>query len=304
MNEKMNEIAWRAPSNLIDEALDRELWVVDDERRELVEAMRYAVFSGGKRLRSHLVLESAQVVGGAIECALPLACAVEMIHAYSLAHDDLPAMDNADTRRGRPSCHKKFGEALAILAGDALLTLAFETVTRNANEMNAWNTLRATRLMAEASGIAGMVGGQAIDIAWSSGANGSSDDIVVSGDALMQMHALKTGALIRVSCESGALLGGGEAVQIEALRCYGAHLGRAFQITDDVLDAIGDPLQTGKAATDKANGKATAPQIFGLNAARELARAAGHSAVDALRAFGDEANALRHLADFVVRRES
>ena len=315
----MNEIAWRAPLNLIDEALNRELETAVDERRELLEAMRYAVFSGGKRLRSQLTLECAGVTNdAAIERALPAACAIEMIHAYSLVHDDLPVMDNADTRRGRPSCHKKFGEALAILAGDALLTLAFETLTRNTDETNAWNTLRATMLIAKAAGAEGMVGGQAIDIAWSnatnatsvsgaphaSGAPETSNQTVVSGESLMQMHALKTGALIEVSCEVGALLGGGNATQIEAMRCYGAHLGRAFQITDDILDAIGDPRQTGKAATDDINGKATAPQVFGMQGAREMALQAGESAIEALRDLGDEAKALRQLADFVVRRES
>ncbi len=307
----MNKIAWRAPLNVLDEALGHELWVARSEQRELMEAMRYAVFSGGKRLRSQLVLESAHVVGGSIENALPAACAIEMIHAYSLVHDDLPAMDNADTRRGRPSCHKKFGEALAILSGDALLTLAFETLTRNTDETSAWNTLRATRLIAKAAGAAGMVGGQAIDIAWSNGAsewsNGASETMgatVVSGESLMRMHALKTGALIEVSCETGALLGGGNATQIEMMRCYGAHLGRAFQLTDDILDAIGDPRQTGKAATDNINGKATAPVVFGLERAREMARDAGESAIEALRDLGDEASTLRQLADFVVRRES
>lgn len=306
----MNEIAWRFAPSLIDEALRRALPELapsgrGDERAALHQAMHYAVFSGGKRLRSQLALEAAGVAGGdaVLEKALPAACAIEMIHAYSLVHDDLPAMDNADTRRGRPSCHKQFGEAVAILAGDALLTLAFETL---ANGLDACpkeaqeehGTLQVLWLMARAAGAAGMVGGQAIDIAWSN--RGATD---VSGDALTRMHAMKTGALIRAASEAGAVLGGGTRRQVEALRDYGAHLGRAFQLTDDLLDATGDPLRTGKAATDSTNGKATAPQVFGLRRSRELACEASEAAVGALRDFGLEADALRQLARSVVHRE-
>jgi geranylgeranyl diphosphate synthase type II len=211
-------------------------------------------------------------------------------------------MDNADTRRGRPSCHKAFGEAMAILAGDALLTMAFEMlVERQHGEEwtgeEAQSTLRAVQLIARAAGEAGMAGGQAIDIAW------STDATSVTGDALMEMHSMKTGALIRVAAEAGALLGGGSIAQIEALHSYGAHLGRAFQITDDVLDVVGDPEHMGKDATDAANGKATAPAVFGLERSRQLAAEASEAAVAALHDFGVEADTLRHLAEFIVRRE-
>jgi geranylgeranyl diphosphate synthase, type II len=308
----MGKVAWRFSPAIIDEALDAALPELTEteqggERVTLRRAMRHAVLGGGKRLRSQLTLEAASVVGGAdfaVNRALPAACALEMIHAYSLVHDDLPAMDNADTRRGRPSCHRAFGEALAILAGDALLTMAFEMLAGHQQDESwsgteARNRLRAIRLIARAAGEAGMAGGQAIDIAWSSAAVSAA----VSGAALLEMHALKTGALIRVAAESGALLGGGDATQIAALRDYGAHLGRAFQITDDVLDAVGDPEYMGKAASDAANGKATASAIFGLARSRQLAAEASEAAIAALRGFGDEADALRHLAEFVVQRE-
>lgn len=281
-------------------------------RESLRAAMRAAVFGGGKRLRSQLVLEAAGVVGGAdfeVRRAFPAACALEMIHAYSLVHDDLPSMDNADTRRGRPSCHRQFGEATAILAGDALLTRAFEVLADSAFidaqfvESSTRNAeialrLRALKLVAQAAGESGMVGGQAIDIAWS-----DAHVTAVDGAELLAMHALKTGALLRVASESGALLGGGSEAQIAALRDYGAHLGRAFQIADDVLDATGDPNQTGKAASDADNDKITATGVFGLERAREMAQQAAQAALDALQIFGTEAAALRQLAHFVVERE-
>lgn len=341
----MNNIAWRFAPSLIDQALRRalpepaedqsapcadgcatcEAQTSADECAALHQAMHYAVFSGGKRLRSQLALEAAGAVGGdrAFEKALPAACAIELIHAYSLVHDDLPAMDNADTRRGRPSCHRQFGEAVAILAGDALLTLAFEVLSGDAAlasdaerdgpqlmnaRADAVGLLRVIRLVAQAAGEAGMVGGQAIDIAWSNVSpdeprTTNSGDTGVSGESLTQMHAMKTGALIRVAAEAGAVLGGGSAQQIKALRDYGAHLGRAFQLTDDLLDATGDPHRTGKAATDSANGKATAPQVFGLAQTAELAREASEAAVASLGEFGAEANALRRLARGVAHRE-
>ena len=305
----MNEIAWRFPPSLVEDALAQALPEPDcveaceNSGATLLRAMRYAVFGGGKRLRSQLVLEAAGVVGSpafAVDRALPAACALEMIHAYSLVHDDLPAMDNADTRRGRPSCHKQFGEAMAILAGDGLLTLAFETLAASSVTpgQEVATILRATGLIARAAGESGMVGGQAIDIIWSEERAGG-----VNGPELLQMHALKTGALIRAASEVGALLGGGTPEQIEALRRYGEYLGRAFQIHDDVLDVEGDPLLTGKGATDAANFKTTAPAVFGLEDAKKLAREASESAIAALDGFGDEATTLRQLARFVVQRE-
>ncbi|MDQ3813504.1 MAG: polyprenyl synthetase family protein [Armatimonadota bacterium] len=305
----MMEIAWRFPPSLVEDALAQALpepvtaGASVDGGTTLHQAMRYAVFGGGKRLRSQLVMEAAGVVGGVDfdpRQALPAACALEMIHAYSLVHDDLPAMDNADTRRGRPSCHKAFGEAIAILAGDALLTLAFETLASVANmrSLDACTVLRATQLIARAAGEAGMVGGQAIDIVWS-----EQRATAITGQQVLHMHALKTGALIRAASEVGALLGGGSLEQIQALRLYGEHLGRAFQIHDDVLDVEGDPLLTGKGATDVANFKTTAPAVLGLDNSKRLAHEASEAAIAALSGCGAEATALRQLAKFVVQRE-
>lgn len=300
-----NPINWRYRPSLVDDALDGALrsWAEPEEpgAESLVQAMRYALFGGGKRLRSQLVLEAGGVVGGPhwdVAAALPAACAIEMIHAYSLVHDDLPSMDNADTRRGRPSCHREFGEAMAILAGDGLLTLAFETLAgEESAPIDAALRLRAVAIIASAAGAAGMVGGQAIDIDWSDSKINS-----VSGDSLLAMHAMKTGALIRAACEVGAVLGGGAAAEVSALVDYGTHLGRAFQIHDDVLDIVGDPQMTGKGATDVANSKTTAPAVFGLERAREMADETAAAALAALSGFGAEADALRHTAQFAVQR--
>ena len=299
----MSEISWRFSSSLIETALDRVLEVesgnLDEGRNRLRRAMRYAVLGNGKRLRASLVVESAFIVGGEsynVDNALPAACALEMIHAYSLIHDDLPAMDNADTRRGRASCHKMFDEATAILAGDALLTLAFETLADG-----PWThdqSRNAMKLLARASGESGMVGGQATDVGWSHAHVES-----VCGEELLQMHSMKTGALIRASAEIGAVVGGGDENQITALRDYGAHLGRAFQIADDLLDTLGDPSQTGKDATDEANGKITATAIFGVERAQQMALESREAALRVLDVFGAEANALRQLAHFVVERK-
>ena len=294
------EIAWRVSSAEIEAALSGFLpprvLAARGGRAILSDAMRDAALGGGKRLRAHLVLEIAHCVGGetASTRAMAAACALEMVHAYSLVHDDLPAMDDAPTRRGQPSSHIRYGEAMAILAGDGLLTLAFKTLARGDD---AALSLHAMRLLTSAAGEAGMVGGQAIDIAW------SDSEYSPSGGELLEMHVLKTGALIRASCEIGALLGGGNAEQIGALREFGTHLGCAFQITDDLLDAVGDPAQTGKASSDAQNGKITATAVFGIDGARDLAAQSRDAALRALCEFGHEAHALRQLADFVLKRE-
>lgn len=305
----MTAIEWRFAPQLIEDALQKWLPVIEADKTspsdvrsdaQLRAAMRHAVFSGGKRLRSQLVLEACGAVGGNVQHALAPACALEMIHAYSLVHDDLPAMDDADTRRGQPSCHKAFGEAQAILAGDALLTMAFEILASDDHENHnePARQVRLIRLIAQAAGEAGMVGGQAVDISWSDAA--ITD---ISGEQLLQMHARKTGALIRASAEAGAIAGGGDENQIVALREYGKHLGRAFQIADDVLDVIGDPELTGKASSDAANNKTTATAIFGLKDAQEQAQTSCDAALHSLESFGPDADTLRALARFVVERE-
>jgi geranylgeranyl diphosphate synthase type II len=302
----MNSLEWYFPPQLVEDALQKLLpeSALDSapELARLRLAMRSALFNGGKRLRSQLVTESYAVVSRAANQQpaasgiLPMACALELIHAYSLVHDDLPSMDNADTRRGRPSCHREWGEATAILVGDALQTLAFEIV--GGGPWLAQSTLRALCVLARATGEGGMVGGQTIDIDW------SNEHITqVEGAALLQMHALKTGALIRASCEVGAILAGGNETQIAALAEYGAQLGRAFQIQDDVLDVEGDPQLMGKGATDAENFKITAPGIFGLQTAKQMARDSESAALAALETFGDEASALRELARAMTERK-
>ena len=266
----------------------------------LQNAMRYAALGGGKRTRPLLLLESAGAVFRAnysqgemkLQPVLDAACAVELIHAYSLIHDDLPAMDDAPTRRGRATCHIEWGDAMAILAGDALQTLAMETLARAGN-------LDVVVLVARASGVFGMAGGQAMDIDWTR----FEGDGRISGAQLSRLHALKTGALIGVCAEAGAILGGGNAAQVAALRDYGAHLGRSFQIWDDVLDVEGDPEVTGKASSDAANDKMTFPALYGLEKTKAMAREARDCALESLADFGEEADTLRALARFVIARE-
>ncbi len=314
----MSEINWRYGAETIDDYLQTLLPAPKKgcERglNQLTGAMRYALFSDGKRTRPLLLLEAASCVHFAregkdqlfdLEMSLPAACSLELIHAYSLVHDDLPAMDNADTRRGQPSTHKKWGEAMAILAGDALQTLAFEVAARIPDD-DFWVSaeeplrhLRVVRLIAEAAGLQGMAGGQALDIDWTQDEAGRTK---ISGKQLAQLQAMKTGALLRVAAQCGAILGGGDEEQIEAMRQYGEHLGRAFQIWDDVLDVEGDPQVMGKASSDADNLKMTYPGVFGMDESKRLAREASEAAHTSLQNFQTEADALRQLARFVIER--
>lgn len=303
----MSELSWRFSPQLVEGALENLLPHPASEEEEglahLRQAMRHGVFGGGKRLRSQLVLEAAAVVAGpavagevVLERALGAACALELIHAYSLIHDDLPSMDDAETRRGRPCCHIIYGEATAILAGDALLTMAFECLAGPgpAAEM----ALRVTRLVAGAAGEGGMVGGQSLDISWTENVGGSS----ISAPQLSQLQAMKTGALIGAAAEAGAILGGGGEAEIKALRNYGAKLGRAFQIWDDVLDVVGDPSVTGKGSSDAHNDKMTFPAVYGLERTQVMALEESQAAITSLGSFGSEAENLRQVAQFVVTR--
>jgi geranylgeranyl pyrophosphate synthase len=292
----MTQILWHTPASLIDEALEKLLPPPQESEERglalLQNAMRYAVLGDGKRTRPLLLLEAFHATGGTdISRALHAACGVELIHAYSLVHDDLPSMDNSPTRRGIPSCHIQFGEGIAVLAGDALQTLAFESA---ANTGNA----RVVSLLAQAAGTYGMAGGQAIDIEWTA----ELDGLNITGDQLLHLHALKTGAMIRVAAEIGAVLNDCDEVTIEQMRQYGTHLGRAFQIWDDVLDVIGDPSVTGKGGVDSQNDKITATSIWGLEGAKKRALESSNKAIDALQEFGREADTLRSLANFVVSR--
>lgn len=262
---------------------------------ELVEAVRYAALAPGKRIRPFLVGAGCELCGGTIEQGLPVAAAMECVHAFSLVHDDLPAMDDDDLRRGRPTCHKVFGEALAILAGDALLTLAFEIlVTRT--EASADRAALVYEL-ARAAGWAGMIGGQAADIL--------GESLAPSLDRVRLIHDRKTAALIAASCRMGAIAAGAAPALVDALGTYGRHLGRAFQIVDDVLDVTATAEELGKATTKDAEaGKQSYCRVVGVSASRQAAQEEIRLAEAALEPFGERADNLRELARFVLHRRT
>ena len=277
----------------IDAALDRYSQFDDGCPPELGEAIRYALLAPGKRLRPRLVLLAAQACGGAFDDALPAACAVEMIHAYSLVHDDLPAMDDDDLRRGRPTCHKVFGEAIAILVGDALLARALEILATDVKPAD--RAARCCATLGHAAGATALVGGQASDFA----AGVTGEDV----PSLESIHRRKTGALIMASLELGGIVAGAAPQQLAALKEYGQHLGLAFQITDDLLDVSGSPAAVGKRlAKDADRGKATYPQLLGIEASRDRAAELVDRACAAIARFGDAAQPLVGLANFVRDR--
>ena len=264
----------------------------------LVDAMRHGTLGGGKRFRPFLVLESAALFGVAADAALQAAAAIECVHCYSLIHDDLPAMDNDDVRRGRPTVHKAFDEWTAILAGDALLTLAFEILSGAATHADPAIRTELVTGLARASGGAGMVGGQCLDLE----AEKLGSPAQPSASHVQRLQAMKTGALLRFSCEAGAILGGASAEQRRALASYGACIGLAFQIADDLLDLEGDAAALGK-AVGKDAAKATLHAASDAATAKARLAALEAEAVAALASFGSEANTLREAASFVVRRE-
>jgi geranylgeranyl diphosphate synthase type II len=260
----------------------------------LAAAMRYSLLAGGKRLRPLLCLAACEAVGGDPQSVIPAACALEMIHTYSLIHDDLPAMDDDDLRRGKPTCHRAFDEATAILAGDALLTLAFEVLSAMTAERPD-RLLEAIRVIAAAAGFRGMVQGQTLDI--------QSEGRKLERDQLEQLHRLKTGALIEAALWSGALLGGGSCEQIAGLRTYGRAVGFAFQVVDDILNVEGDPRLMGKAAgTDNLRRKNTYPELLGLEKSKHFAHTLIMEATAALSVFDRSADPLRAVARYVVAR--
>jgi farnesyl diphosphate synthase len=264
-------------------------------------AMRHAVLGGGKRIRPFLVIESAALFGISAAAALNTAAAIELIHCYSLAHDDLPAMDNDELRRGQPTVWKATDEWTAILAGDALQTLAFEILAEPATHQDAEIRTALIVALARASGAAGMVGGQALDLE----ADKLGQPAQPSIDHIRHLQGMKTGALLVFSCEAGAILGSASTPQREALRRYGTALGLAFQIADDLLDVEGDAAVVGKAvAKDAAANKATLVSLMGLDAARAKLAQTEREAIDALTAFGTRADVLRDAAAFVVRRNA
>lgn len=261
----------------------------------LREAMAYSLLAGGKRLRPILVLLASEACGGTIDAALPAACAIEMVHTYSLIHDDLPAMDDDALRRGRPTSHIQFGEALAILAGDALLTLAFEIV---ANGVTAPQTAAACCAdLAQAAGAAGMVGGQVVD--WE-----AENLTECSLEHLESIHRRKTGALLTSSLTLGARIGGADLDTIEIFRKYGKSVGLAFQITDDLLDRTGNPETIGKAVRkDQEQGKLTYPALLGIAESRRRAEILIDTAKQCIAPLGDRGRRLEQLAQFVLERD-
>ena len=289
------EVFLRSAAALVESYIERALPPVGGHVPRLAEAVRYSALGGGKRLRPALALGAAEACGGAPELALPVAAAVEMIHTYSLIHDDLPAMDDDDFRRGRPTSHKVFGEALAILAGDALLTQAFEVLAGDA-AIAPERRLAIVREVAAAGGPAGLVGGQVADL------EGEGRDLTLP--ELEFIHARKTGALILASVRGGAIAAGAPPARLEALSEYARRLGLCFQIVDDLLDVEGDPAATGKGTgRDSTRRKATFPAVFGLEASRQRAAELVEEALAALAGFGAEADPLRALARFVGRRD-
>lgn len=255
----------------------------------LIEAMRYSLFAGGKRLRPALALGACEIVSGDDKAALPAACALEMIHTYSLIHDDLPAMDDDALRRGKPTNHVVYGEAMAILAGDGLLTMAFDVAA-----MSGRSDVVAE--IAWGAGVAGMVGGQVLDM--------DSEEKDLTVNELQRIHHAKTGALIRAAVRSGGMLGGADPEQLDALTRYGRLIGLAFQIADDVLDVTGTEEALGKpVGSDVKNVKSTYPGLLGVDESRQLARQTIDEAVEVLEPFGADADPFRAIAWYIIERE-
>ncbi len=283
--------------DLIDTALKR---YVDRKcpSRHLHEPVVYALMAGGKRLRPVLCLAAAEAVGGNADGAMPAACALEMIHTYSLIHDDLPALDDDDLRRGQSTCHIKFDEASAILCGDTLLNLSFEILSEaglNAPENQARTWLEVMDTIGRAAGCNGMIEGQARDIA--------NEGVMLSLEDLQNMHELKTGELIRASVTSGAILGQASENQIEQLDGYAQNIGLAFQVVDDILNITGDPDKLGKAVgTDAQRQKNTYPALMGLTPSRAFAQSLIDSALQALSIFDNKADPLREIATYIIER--
>jgi farnesyl diphosphate synthase len=284
-------------AGMVEHALDTLIPAVDGAESRLVEAMRYATLGGGKRLRAFLVMETASLFSVAETCAARVAAAVEMLHAYSLVHDDLPAMDDDDLRRGKPSTHKAFDEATAILAGDALQTRAFEVLSESDTHSDPEARCELVVALAAAAGARGMAGGQMIDML----AEGQTLD----APAVTRLQGLKTGRLIQFSAEAGAILGRAPYRQRHQVAAYGRDLGAAFQIADDLLDVEGTTEETGKTAgKDAAAGKATMVAVLGPEMARAHADMLARQAADHLEGFGERAALLCELAAFVVKRRS
>ncbi len=282
----------------VDSALDEYVPKVDGLTADLIEAMRYSLFAGGKRLRPILCMAGAEAVGGEGQHVLPVACALELIHTYSLIHDDLPLMDDDDLRRGKPTNHKVFGDAIALLAGDGLLTEAFSLMTSpvTTGEIAPDRLLEAIRMISGAAGPGGMVGGQVVDMQW----EGKKADL----ETVKFLHTHKTGALIKASVVSGAIVTGAPEAQVRSVLSYGKKIGLAFQISDDILDVEGDSETMGKmAGADEEKGKTTYPSVLGLGESKKVQSVLVQEAVQDLKAFGERAEPLRQIAYYIIERK-
>ena len=282
----------------VDSALDEYVPKAGGLTADLIEAMRYSLFAGGKRLRPILCMAGAEAVGGEGRHVLPVACALELIHTYSLIHDDLPLMDDDDLRRGKPTNHKVFGDAIALLAGDGLLTEAFSLMTSShaTGEIAPERLLEAIRMISGAAGCGGMVGGQVVDMQW----EGKKADL----ETVKFLHTHKTGALIKASVASGAIVTGAPESQARSVLSYGKKIGLAFQISDDILDVEGDSETMGKmAGADEEKGKTTYPSVLGLGESKKLQSALVQEAVQDLKVFGERAEPLRQIAYYIIERK-
>jgi geranylgeranyl diphosphate synthase type II len=284
---------------LVDKALEKTMPQPSGLAGEVVTSMNYSLFAGGKRLRPILCIAGAEALGGSVDAVLPVACTLELIHTYSLIHDDLPALDDDAFRRGKPTNHKVFGEAVAILAGDGLLTLAFNLLVRHGlnADMDKTLLLRAIELISHAAGYQGMVGGQTVDIAYE---EKEPDPAVVE-----YIHRHKTGSLIAAAVTAGAILAGADKDQERSINRYGQHVGLAFQIADDVLNVEGDRDMMGKGiGSDKARGKMTYPSVFGIPESKRTQGQLVDSAIDSLKEFDERADPLRGIARFIIKRKT
>lgn len=282
---------------LINRALSEALPLADASYDSVIEAMRYSVMNAGKRIRPVLTLEFCRALGGEVALALPFACGVEMIHCYSLIHDDLPCMDDDDLRRGKPSCHKQFGEATALLAGDALLTKAFEVMSHSElGKKDPAAALQAIRQMAYFAGDAGMVGGQVIDLA--------IEGKKVSPQLLQQMHRMKTSAIIKAACKMGVICAGGTKEDLLKAEQYGDNLGLAFQIVDDILDLTADESELGKPVnSDLENEKVTFITLFGMEQAEQMAQEYTNNALEVAKSLPDGGFLEELIQALLVRRK-
>ena len=290
-----NEFTLDEYVEIINKYLDESIPECSFGERIVHDAMKYSLSIGGKRIRPVLTLEFCRLCGGNIYDALPFACALEMVHTYSLIHDDLPCMDDDDMRRGMPSCHIKFGEEYALLAGDGLLTRAFGLMTESKVSPEA--IVKAVSLLSELAGANGMIGGQVVDL--------MNEDRPCTIDVLKTMDSLKTGALIRCAALLGVISAGGSDTQYKAAEIFASNLGHAFQIVDDILDVIGDEKELGKPiGSDKVSGKSTYVSMLGLEKSQKYAEELTDKAVGALEIFGTEADFLKKLAIKLINRKN